>query len=72
MLSKTRSDLILEVARWHEKTACGPLTGKEIDASVLIDSMHKKIEAAYQIVFALENDSYLKELGQKLREALEL
>ena len=62
----TRSDLIIKVAR-HEP-------------DVLVAAMHKKIEAAYQILFELERygeahaDAIGKmtlELGELLRKALE-
>jgi hypothetical protein len=55
----TRSDLMLEVFH-HEPDS-------------LVNSMHKKIEAVYQILFVLEEDRYkeLHELAAYIRKALE-
>jgi len=59
----TRSDILLAVAKLNE------MTDKEKNA--LIYKLHHKIDMVYYIVFGLENDKRLNELGALLRKALE-
>jgi hypothetical protein len=64
----TRSDLAIEVALYQNATARQEALAL---ADTMIPAMHRKIEMAYKIVFALEEDKNFNEIGKLLRTALE-
>ena len=58
-----RSDILLA------RGSLNQITGEE--KTILILKLMYKIEAAYKIVFALENNTNLKPIAEVLRQALE-
>jgi hypothetical protein len=61
----TRSDILLAVAKAESSE---PHNQEMI---TLIHKLYHKTENVYKIVFELEKDPHLKELGEYIRKALE-